>query len=326
MKTCKLTRADNKCSKPQKCGLFSYNGGKGRIFGTLEYLINMFEPETFIDLTAGGGVMSLNIIAKNKIINDLNTELAVIYKALSDTIMQDRLIKRMQSICLEHINYEKAKEFWEAHKEYSLYDFSDDELEEAAFHSWVLHKHSRVGSDTTKECKYTHSNINKFENFQRKAMQYYGALDGATVWNKDLLQVLKELSENPDKIATPAVIYIDPVYLKNPDLKHSAKSPAYRGSNNVFKFGPDEHRKMLSYCDKLPRDKYKIIISGYESPDVYDKLLCSSEYGDWSKIYVDTLPVMCGNGKNLENGKRKTADEYLYVNFNLYGIDHIYLD
>lgn len=294
-------------------GICSYCGGKKRLLAHIFAVVYSAPMNTFMDLCAGSGVVSLNIHAKQKVLNDLNTDLTVIYKALSNADKTDKVFRRIKNTCFEHEYYMQATEYWKEHKSYKLNDFSDDEIVEAAYHSIILHRFSRIGSDTNTEAKYTSENISKYEYFKQSLINYYCKLYGAKVTNENILDILKGLCDNMDNISAYTTIYIDPPYLSGIQNSFKTNANTY-SSSRVFKEA--DHEELLAYADKLPRDKCRIIISNYGN-DTYDNLLSSNSFGIWTKVFVKELDVMCGNGKNFANKSRPKAYEYFYTNFKM---------
>ena len=168
-----------------------------------------------------------------------------------------------------------------------------------------------------------------FLKFKSDLINYYGRLHNAQVFNESVLDILEWLVNNPDKISNNTVIYIDPPYLppkaENGDYEREneksfkSKKTLSKKQSNVHMydggdFTKEDHKRMLELADKLPRDKCKVIISGYDN-SLYGDILSRDDFGEWSQIFVKELPVMCGDGSKLKNGRRAIAREYFFTNF-----------
>ena len=292
-------------------GLCTYSGGKSRLYNYIAFLIYMMRAETFIEPCAGSAYVSLNLQLTHKIISDVNVTLSVIYKALSIPDIADKVLCRLKNTLYSEKVFNAAAEYWERNGSKPLSEFEGENLCDAAYHSWILHTFSRIGSKIDKKFIDTMDQRNDFIRFQKNLIKYYHRLDNAQVLNKSVLDILQELVNNPDKISPNTVIYIDPPYL--PSKKRGVNS---NGTYDNEMFTLEDHAKMLRLADKLPRDKCKVIISGYDDMyNLYDDTLGGDDFGEWSKIFVKSLPVMCGDGNKLKDGKRAIEDEYFFTNF-----------
>lgn len=291
-------------------GICHYCGGKARLYNYIAGLTRLSKTETFMDLFAGSAVVSLNIDVRNKVINDASLELAVVYKALS--MEETKIISRIEDTFYCKEVFDKAREYWKnARKDKTLADFEGQDLCDGAYYAWILLNFSRIGSRI--DSKFTESEAmrHNFMNFQKNLIYYCGRLEGAVVRNESALDILEELADNPDSIPDNTVIYLDPPYL--PSKERKAKSDGVYSNA----FGAEEHRRMLELADRLPREKCRVIISGYDDEGgLYDKVLTEAE-GEWSKVFLKELAVMFGNGGNLKDGKRPREKEYVFINFKL---------
>ncbi|MCM1061786.1 MAG: DNA adenine methylase [Eubacterium sp.] len=297
------------------CSLCSYNGGKARLYNYIAFLIYKLGAKNFAELCAGSAVVSLNVKVKHKILNDVNLMLAVVYKALSTPDNANKVLSRLKHAVYCQKTFEDAQTYWSENGERPLSFFEGQELCEAAYHSFILLNFSRTGSSITKKFINTKSQKGDFRLFQKRLINYYNKLTGAEILNESILTILKEWSENPDDIPENTVIYIDPPYL--PSKKRGVKSNgSYTDGTTKFDFGEEAHKEMLTYVDRLPREKCKVIISGYDDASgVYDTLLSREDFGEWSKIFVKELVVMSGDGRKYKDRKRPTEDEYFFTNF-----------
>lgn len=289
----------------------TYCGGKSRIFNYIAFLIYKMKVETVIELCAGSAYVSLNLKVTHKVINDVSLSLSVIYKALSIPDITDVVLCRLKNTEYSEKVFKAAVEYWEMNKNKSLSEFEEEDLCNAAYHSWILRAFSRIGSQISTKFIDTKEQRNDFVRLQKHLIQYYHKLDNALVLNENLLRILQWLVDNPDNIKPNTLVYLDPPYLES--KKRGVNS------NGVYneKFTIEEHKKMLELADKLPRDKCKVIISGYDDAHgLYDTVLNEEGVGEWYKIFVKELPVQYGNKGDKKKGtKCPREDEYFFTNF-----------
>lgn len=307
--------------------LCKYNGGKTRLY---DYVASLaLGADTFMELCAGSAVLSLNLPA-NIVINDLNIMLTAVYKALSVPHIEEQVIERMIYAEYSRKVFQEAKNFWESSTT-SLSELEGQELCDAAYYAWILLRFSRTGNKIDNSFSDNSKRMYDFLNYKKDLINYYGKLHNAQVFNESVLDILERLVNNPDQIPNNAVIYIDPPYLPSKkenevddnksEKTFKSKKTLSQKQNNVYMydcgdFTKEDHKKMLELADKLPRDKCKVIISGYDDMyNLYDDTLSRDDFGEWSKIFVKELPVMCGDGSKLKNGRRPMAKEYFFTNF-----------
>ncbi|MDE5859526.1 MAG: DNA adenine methylase [Oscillospiraceae bacterium] len=296
-------------------GLCTYCGGKARLYNYIAYLVYLCRAETFFDLFAGSAVTSLSINVRNKVINDMNTKLVVVYYALSRKDIAGLVMARIKDTKYCSKIFYEAHEYWKKRKDNVLADFSDQDICDGAYYAWILLNFSRIGSKIDSVFIDTKEQMYKFMRFQDNLISYLGRLDGALVKNESALDILENLVESQEKISDNTVIYLDPPYL--PSKKRGVNSNGtYKDGKGSNVFGRESHKRMLELADKLPRDKCKVIISGYDDMyNLYDDTLGGNDFGEWSKIFVKSLPVMFGDGSKLKDGKRAVEDEYFFTNF-----------
>ncbi|MGN0518420.1 MAG: DNA adenine methylase [Acutalibacteraceae bacterium] len=288
-------------------GLFSYCGGKVRLINAIATMAYYYGVYCLIDVCAGSGVVSLNIETCNKVINDIDTDLSVIYRALSTPETESRLLLAMGNADYTVKLYKEAQEYWAANSDKKLNDFSDSNIVEAAYYSWMLRKMSRTGSHIDNACKLNEERMTKLNNFKDKLYNYYGRLLGAEVKNMNMLELLKDYADNPHTIPQNSVFYIDPPYLPS-KLRNGDNKKIYNHT-----FGVEQHKELLELVSRLPPERCRVLISGYDyADDVYRDAI--SQMKDWQQLYVCDIPVMFGNGNKLKDGKRPIEKEYFYTN------------
>ena len=288
-------------------GICAYCGSKARIFDNIANLIYGCEVNTLIELCAGSAIVSLNIEAEHKVINDVNTKLSTVYKALSIPDICNNVLTRLENTYYNSETFYKAKQHWENNHK-ALSDFNGQDLCDAAYYAWILFTFSRCGNKISESFINTVEQMSDFYVFKNNLANYYGRLYGAEVCNESLFTILENLLRHPEKISNNTVIYIDPPYL--PSKYRGIDSNVYPDSN----FEKEEHMKLLELAAQLPSEKCKVIISGYDDIyNVYNDAL--TEFKNWSKIFVKELAIMFGNAGNLKDGIRPTDYEFLFTNF-----------
>lgn len=125
--------------------------------------------------------------------------------------------------------------------------------------------------------------------------EVYSRLQGVTVWNRDCIEVLAEIKENPN-----ACILLDVPY-----------RPSLRGAKKVYtcEMSEELHKKML---ETIQDSKNKIILCGYREnngQDLYDEYLLP--YG-WKHYKVADLVKAC-----QIKDKKDVAEEWVWVNYKL---------
>ncbi len=294
-------------------GLFSYNGGKKRLIEELKKILGKYGAKIFIDLCGGSGCVTANVFAGRRIINELSTEIAIIFKALSSEITAYQLADEMRSLFISYETYAMAMQYLDENKDKHLDDYSIEELPLAAAYSWYVHFFSRVGSKKSKSPTFSNKKMDGWMNLVNgKILEYIERFDGVEVWNMDVCDALKRIKA---EIKEECTIYIDPPYLsdKNSDVKTNKNTYKGNSSKSNCGFDEDKHRKMLSLANAMNPKKYHIVISNYEN-ELYDNMIeTDPKYHSWSKEFVKEIYIECGNGANCYEGRKK-AREYVYEN------------
>ncbi|MCM1009021.1 MAG: DNA adenine methylase [Ruminococcus flavefaciens] len=328
--------------------MFGYCGGKKRLFNYIAFLIYMSAAETLIEPCAGAAYVSLNIEVKNKVLNDVSFSLAVIYKALSIPDIADGLLSRLKSTVYSPKVHSEAKEYWkyvntyidklveEYRKTYNntgddrkirqavknefLSFLNGQDLCDTAYYSWIRHSFSWLGNKLSDSFNSSVGKQEKFMHFQDGIINYYHRLDNAQVSSESVLDILERLVNNPNKISNNTVVFLDPPYLPSKEqsdkLSKSNKRSTVPNVYDCDTFTEADHKKMLELADKLPREKCKVIISGYNT-DLYTQTFNRSDFGEWNCFFAKEVIVMCGNGENFELSERPKANEYLFTNFSI---------
>ena len=113
-----------------------------------------------------------------------------VYKALSSSETESRLLSALKNTNYTDELFKEAQEYWAANSDKRLNDFTDSNIVEGAYYSWVLRKMSRTGSHIDNVCKLNEERMTKLNNFKDKLYNYYGRLLGADVKNMNMLETL----------------------------------------------------------------------------------------------------------------------------------------
>lgn len=303
-----------------------YAGSKTRLLFYILYAAFLTCTSTFYDLCGGSGVVTMNLLdcVNRKIINDISVVHAVIFKVLANEHMALKLDDLLYngSPIPTWKQYCDARKYWYTHKDAKLSDIPAEELVHAAYCGLLLLWGERLGSKlnigtpiekiSNKQTDIMKHIKSQWISYREKFLSLHVGMNGADVQNRDLLDILREMvqnySDNPDSIEPNTTIYIDPPYLSGKSNGHKSSDKTY----NERIFGEDAHKEMLELLDKLPRDKCKIIISGYDS-ELYDTVLNTEGFGVWTKVFVTELTVNCTDGRKSK--ERSKAKEFFFVNF-----------
>lgn len=300
-----------------------YAGSKKRLLYHIKHMANLCDTDTFIDLCGGSGIVSMNINAPHKIINDISVVHSIIYKVLSNMDMANDLRDKMYYKKLSYENYYAAYYYWYTHINATLESFAADELVTAAYYALIMLWSCRLGNNLNfgkkpellneENCDTILKRLNcEWYTRKEKILGWNRGLNGATVYNKNLIDILNDYVAHPENIKEHTTIYCDPPYLSGQSNKHKTSDSTY----SCGSFGEDKHREMLTLLDRLPRDKCRVIISGYDS-ELYDDVLSSDGFGAWTKSFVKELTVNCGDGNHFKNNHRSTAQEFFYMNWHI---------
>lgn len=298
-----------------------YAGSKKRLLFYIRLMINICKACIVIDLCGGSGIVSMNISPSHKIINDISVINAVVYKVLSNRKMSNELSDKINSHVPTYEDYHSAYSFWHGRHDDTLNNFAEDELVSAAYHALIILWSARLGSKlhwgkkpeslTEESCKNIMDRLtNEWNARHNKISSWNIGMNGATVYNQSMIDILKDYVDHPEKIKEGTLIYCDPPYLTGKSNGHKTWQNTYTNTS----FNEELHREMLTLLDKLPRDKCKVVVSGYDS-ELYDEVLSSDGFGVWTKLFVKELTVNAADGSKLKDGKRPTAKEYFFTNF-----------
>lgn len=296
-------------------GLFKYCGGKKRLLKRLIEIFLLLNSKVFIDFFGGAGTVTANFCADIRVINEKKTDIAIIFKALSKKKYADVFtnILYFRFRYSDYRLYKKAWEYLKAHEDYTLEDYSDDELPLAAAYSWLVHFFSRVGNKVDNKPKFTAEKLNRWYKFVDSGVcDYIEAFNGVIVWSMDIFDAIERAIVEFSGFSS--TWYGDPPYLsaRNSSIKTDLKTYAKNSSNRECTLGADRQINMMERLNLLP-SSFKVVVSNYDN-EPYNNFVRRHK-GKWRKLFLEELPIMCGNGSLCGTQGRNTAREYIYINF-----------
>lgn len=266
---------------------YGYYGGKNRICDMLNNL--MPQSKIFIEPFIGSGSTILNRgRSEIEIVNDFDPAVSNLYKVLSDKNKGKELLEKIFQLQYDERLFKTARE-------YQRENFKGINDIDKALLTFVLV--SQSFNNTRKQFSRGEYNT---ESYQRKIRsnlpRIYERLQGVQVFNKNALDIIKEVIKNPD-----VQMYLDPPYL------HSLRG---EGADKVyFKEMEDiDHIRML---ETIQDAKCRILLSGYHSDkeDLYDTYLLSH---GWKS--QELVKVMKSSQRKAE---RDIASEWVWFNYDI---------
>lgn len=205
-----------------------------------------FENMTYVEPYCGGSNVFFNKPkSKIEVINDIDTGIIQIYRALRDE--SSEFVRRLK-IC----------KYCEKTFQQALKNKQTEDYLEHAVNEFILRRMSRGGlrkafawSDRQRGGKP--GDINAWETSLKSLPELSEKLQEAFIFNKPALEVIKSFN------SSNTLLYVDPPYLQDT-----------RVSKNVYSFEITEgdHIDLANALKKFPG---KVMISGYSSP-LYNKL------------------------------------------------------
>ena len=270
-----------------KTTFYGYYGGKNRIYDMLNNL--MPQSKIFIEPFIGSGSTILNRERSEiEIVNDFDPAVANLYKVMADKDMGKELLEKMFQLPYDEKLFNMACE----HQRENFKRINDIDKALLTFvlvsqsYNNTRRQFSRGAYDTESYQRKIRSNLPKI----------HERLQGVKVFNKDALEIIKEVADNPD-----VQIYLDPPYL------HSLRG---EGADKVyFKEMEDiEHIRML---EKIQDARCRILLSGYhaDKDDLYDTYLLSHGWKSQELVKV----VKSSQRKE----ERDIASEWVWLNYDI---------
>lgn len=266
---------------------YGYYGGKNRIHDKLNIL--MPRSKIFIEPFVGSGSTILNRErGEIEIVNDYDPAIANLYKMLADKDSGKELLEKMFQLPYDEELFKMARE----HQRENFKKISDIDK---ALLTFVLV--SQSFNNTRKQ--FSRGTYNT-ESYQRKIRtnlpKIYERLQGVQVFNKDALDIIKEVADNPD-----VQMYLDPPYL------HSLRG---KGADKVY-FKEMEYIKHVRILEEIQNAKCRILLSGYhaDKDDLYDTYLLSH---GWKS--QELTKVIKSSQRKAE---RDIASEWVWFNYDI---------
>lgn len=205
-----------------------------------------FENMTYVEPYCGGANVFFNKSkSKIEVINDIDTGVVQIYRALRDEPAE--FIRRLKICKYSEETFERAL------KKTQIEDYL-----EHAVNEFILRRMSRGGlrkafawSERKRGGKP--GDINAWETAIKGLSSLSEKLQEVFIFNKSAVEVIKSFN------ASSTLLYLDPPYLQETRVSKNAYS---------FEMTEDEH---VELANVLKRFHGKVIISGYSSP-LYNKL------------------------------------------------------
>lgn len=225
-------------------------GGKRQLLGSIVPLI----PKSFSSYAEpflGGGAVLFNIMPEKAVINDVNFEVANIYRIIKDSPSElISLLKKHKKFNSEEYFY-KIRALDRNEEEYSKMS----NIEKAARTIYLnrtcyngLFRVNKKGQFNNSYEKYKNPDIASEERIS--AMSKYFNRNNIKIANKDYKEILKNLGKE-------TFVYLDPPYM--PVSSSSFTKYTKNG------FGVKEHMELKKECDKLNSRGIKFLMSNSEN-------------------------------------------------------------
>lgn len=249
--------------------------------------LRAFDNIVLIDCFAGAGNIIINRppVFKKVILNELNKDIYLLHKLMSDSTKNEELIRRLSAIEYSREVFEEAKRLRETEFD-SLDDFQKAEV------MFTLLTQSFNGTMDSWSNVEVSKDYN--EKLYRKLQKIKLRYEGVEVRNEDGLKIIEDY-KNEKRV----ILFLDPPYLDET-----------RRAKNVYEleFSKEQHERLLN----LIKDAVcKIILMGYKN-DLYDGILIGSSTGWRSFILQETfLSSQC-----VSIGERKSkVYKHVWINF-----------
>lgn len=270
-----------------KITFYGYYGGKNRICDMLNNL--MPQSKIFIEPFIGSGSTILNRSRSEiEIVNDFDPAIANLYAVTADKEMGRELLDRIFRLPYDESLFRIARE-------YQRENFKGINDIDKALLTFVLVSQSY--NNTRKQ--FSRGSYDT-ELYQRKIRanlpRVYERLQGVQVHNKNALDIIKEVADNPD-----VQIYLDPPYL------HSLRG---EGADKVY-FKEMEYIDHVRMLETIQDARCRILLSGYhaDKDDLYDTYLLP--YGWKSQELVKLVK------SSQRQKERDLASEWIWFNYDI---------
>lgn len=234
-----------------KRSFFGYYGGKNRMAD----MLNNFMPQSkiFIEPFIGSGSTILNRDRSEiEIVNDFDPAVANLYAVMADKDKGKALLEKMYQLPYDEKLFKMARE-------YQKENFKGIRDIDKALLTFILI--SQSFNNTRKQfSRGTYDTESYQRRIRNNLPEIYERLQGVRVFNKNALEIIKEVADNPD-----VQMYLDCPYL------HSLRG---KGADKVY-FKEMEYIDHVRMLETIQDAKCRILLSGYhaDKDDLYDTYL-----------------------------------------------------
>lgn len=268
---------------------FRYYGGKIRMLEKLEALIP--EHKIYLEPFVGSGALALNHIRSPvEIINDLDGDIANLFRVMSDREKGNELIERLSHVAYDRTVFDAARE--EQKNNFKGYN----SIEKAVLTYIMISQSFNAARSSFSKGGYASTELyhqDMLDNLPR----VYERLEHVKIFNVDALDLLECYIDNEKVFA-----FLDPPY------RHDLRG---KNANKIYKCELSEIQQIMLL--KIIRNaKAKILLCGYKAEkgtDLYDAYLLP--YG-WKCYKLMDVPKSAQN-----KATRDIATEYVWCNYEL---------
>lgn len=288
----------------RKClKITSYLGAKQKLLDTYLDYMSEVKHNIYIETCVGMGNICLNFpTTARRIVNDINIENALLFKALSsEYAVTIRFLSNLETAHYCERTFYQALNYYNTQDlgNKCLDDFEGDSLADIGSALYVLFRMSYCGiikKRFNKPDKY--SKVHNFEESLYELPNIIERLQGVTVMNVDASELIRMYSDNED-----AFIFVDPPYLGDDTDEVSKKR-----SKNASEL----YNASLDYDVLLPemrKSKSKIMMCNYNNERLLNELVNNG----WRQIFVGERTI--DSGMKRQQAFRERSNEYIYVNY-----------
>lgn len=268
---------------------FRWYGGKIRMLEKLEALIP--EHQIYMEPFIGSGALALNHIRSPvEIINDLDGDIANLFRVMSDREKGNELIERLSHVAYDRTVFDAARE--EQKNNFKGYN----SIEKAVLTYIMISQSFNAARSSFSKGGYASTELyhqDMLDNLPR----VYERLEHVKIFNVDALDLLECYAGNEEVFA-----FLDPPY------RHDLRG---KNANKIYKCELSELQQIMLL--KIIRNaKAKILLCGYKAEkgtDLYDAYLLP--YG-WKCYKLMDVPKSAQN-----KATRDIATEYVWCNYEL---------
>lgn len=268
---------------------FRWYGGKIRMLEKLEALIP--EHQIYMEPFIGSGALALNHIRSPvEIINDLDGDIANLFRVMSDREKGNELIERLSHVAYDRTVFDAARE--EQRNNFKGYN----SIEKAVLTYIMISQSFNAARSSFSKGGYASTELyhqDMLDNLPR----VYERLEHVKIFNVDALDLLECYVDNEKVFA-----FLDPPY------RHDLRG---KNANKIYKCELSEIQQ-IRLLKIIRNAKAKILLCGYKAEkgiDLYDAYLLP--YG-WKCYKLMDVPKSAQN-----KATRDIATEYVWCNYEL---------